>query len=72
MNMRSPEGKGQPSRNVTVGNSDRDFGPKSLHWGPFAGVENSCPLGLAQEKEKPYDKATEALGVRRKETERGK
>ena len=50
MSMQSP-GEGQPSRNVTVGNSDRDSRPKSLHWGPFAahaGVESSRPLGLAQ------------------------
>ena len=56
MSMQFPEEEGQPSRNVAVGNSDRDFGPKNLHWGPFAahtGVESSRPLGLAQEKGKP-------------------
>lgn len=40
----SPEGEGQPSRNVTVGNSDRDFGPKSLHWGPLLGWRTAVHL----------------------------
>lgn len=46
MSTQAPEGEGQPSRNMTVGNTGGEFGPKSLHLGPLAahvGVGNSHP-----------------------------